>query len=341
MAKPILNKIHTFDANDQYKVGFSYKGNQTYSNRLVITNATTSRIIFDDIYIGFELYHIIPEKTLTNDEQYYAQIQCYDKDGNASALSDPIYFRCTRLPDFYFQDVINNMVIDTSYIQLDLVYHSIYNEKIRDYQFFLYDVNKTEAIKSQVFYTDEMSFRFIGLEDNKQYYVRATGTTVSDLAIDTGFIKINVQYKEPATPAKLKLSCDPCHGYITWATDIVFINCTNPRDYTFDNGFIELDGKEIEYNFGFLINGDFELKLIGKHLNRSGKLLTMSNKFNTITLSSFVYDDDDDLYFHLSVENALSTYNQYSKNMQVRHDDVLEFVIVRKNNMYELYIYKL
>ena len=76
-------------------------------------------------------------------------------------------------------------------------------------------------------------------------------------------------------------------------------------------------------------------------MNRSGKLLTMSNKFNTITVSSFVYDDDDDLYFHLSVENALSTYNQYSKNMQVRHDDVLEFVIVRKNNMYELYIYRL
>lgn len=341
MTKPILDKINSFDSSYDYTIGFTYRGNQTYSHRLIITNASTSTQVYDNTYVGFELYHVIPANTLANDEQYFAQVQCFDKDGNASVLSEPAYFRCIKTPEFYFEGLSNNTNIHNSSIQLIMHYYQGAGEKLKNYQFFLYDINKINVLNSEVYTTDDLNYRFTGLEDNKQYYVRATGMTVHGLELDTGFIKVNVSYKEPECDTKLLLSCDRCKGYISWATNIIVINCTTPKAYTFDNGFVDVVDKVIEYNYGYIINGDFELKLIGKKLNRSGKLLTMSNGINTITLSSHVYDTDGNMYFHLSVENGLSTYSRYSENMQLTEDDVLEFVITRKNNLYKLSIYKM
>lgn len=341
MAKPILNKINTFDAQNDYTVGFTYQGIQTYRHRLLITDASDSTIVYDSTYSGFELYHTIPKGALDNDKQYFAQVQCFDKDDNASALSDGIYFSCVKTPDFYFVNLNPDANINNSSVQLDLYYAQSAGEKIKNYQFFLYDINKTNIIKSDVYYTEDFVYRFTGLEDGKQYYVRATGMTVHGLEIDTGFIKINVSYNEPEYPDKITLSCDKTKGYIAWNTNIVIINCTTPKAYDFTDGFIDLTKKEMEYNYGFLLNGDFELKLKGKNLNRTGKLLEISKDLCNLTLSSVVYDTNGNQYFHLAVENGISTYNRYSESMAITPDDAVEFVITRINNLYKLSVYKL
>ena len=77
-------------------------------------------------------------------------------------------------------------------------------------------------------------------------------------------------------------------------------------------------------NYGFLINSDFELKLIGKNLNRTGKILEMFSEERGLTLETHIVNDDGDQYFHLKAENGLSTYSRYTDYMKLASDDIVE-----------------
>lgn len=341
MAKPILTKINTYDARDEYIVSFTYSGHQTYRHRFIITNASTSAIVYDKTVTGFELFHKIEENSLQNGEQYYAQVQCFDKNNSVSELSSPIYFTCVKMPTFCIQGVKKDDTINVSSIQPTLLYRHDGDELLKDYQFFLYDSNKTNIMESPVYYDNTMSCKFTGLEDGNKYYLRAVGETVHGLKLDTDYINFKVVYKEPSYENKVVLKCDRIHGFISWMTNIVVINCTTPKAYTYDstNQWINLIDKEIEYNSGFMFSGDFQLKLIGKNLNRNGKILTMSNGKQTLTLGSAVYDTDGNQYFTLKVENGYATYARHSNDCVLKDDDIVEFIITRQNNLYKLSVF--
>ena len=342
MAKPVINKIQTFDATVGTTVAFSFSGNQTYENRLVISDADSSALVFDETITSFQLYHDIPANILTNHKQYVAHIQCYDKDGNASALSNGMFFQCVETPRFVFKGIRNKQTVKSSSILLEIDYYQTHGEELKDYQFYLYDGNKIDVLKSNVYYGDELSHRFIGLEDGKTYYVRAIGNTVHGLYVDTGYIEILVSYKEPSITNKIQLVNDRCRGYISYSTNIIVINCTTPKDYTYDNGFVNVLDKDITYESGYVLDGDFDLKLVWKNLNRSGKIMTMSNdKGQTVTLSALKFDSDNNVRFHLMAENGMISYNRYSKNMIVKPDDVIELRIIRRSNYYKLLVYNL
>ena len=55
MAKPVINKIQTFDATVGTTVAFSFSGNQTYENRLVISDADSSALVFNETITSFQL----------------------------------------------------------------------------------------------------------------------------------------------------------------------------------------------------------------------------------------------------------------------------------------------
>ena len=68
MAKPIINKINPLDATKDNVITMSYVGNMPYSNRIVIYDATTLAVLYDDTSTNtnFAIAHTIPANTLTN-----------------------------------------------------------------------------------------------------------------------------------------------------------------------------------------------------------------------------------------------------------------------------------
>lgn len=342
MAKPILTRIQTFDATKDYTVTFSYSGYQTYKHRLIITNPTTSTVVYDKTVEGFELYHTIEANSIPNGNQYYAQVQCFDQNGTASELSDSVYFRCIKIPKFQITNIKDKEVIYYSSIQ-PILYFENTGESLKDYQFFLYTSDKIKMLESPLYYDNSMNTKFTGLEEHKKYYVQAVGETVHGLKLDTGLIGFSVLYKEPSYSKKLVLNCEKnCGGYISWATDIIIINCTTPKAYTYDSSreWINLIEKQIEYNYGFFIDGDFELKLIGKNINRNGKILEMFSDDCGLSLETHLINDEGDQYFHLKASNGFTTYNRYTDYFRLTSDDIVEIIITRKNNMYRLSVYK-
>ena len=63
MSKPVINSIKPFDATKASKVSMAYIGNLPYSNRIIIYDATTLSVVFDDTQSGFTLEHTIPANT--------------------------------------------------------------------------------------------------------------------------------------------------------------------------------------------------------------------------------------------------------------------------------------
>ena len=78
MSKPIINSITPFDSGYDYKVSMSYVGNLPYSNRIIIYDATTLSVLFDDTTTSFSLEHNIPANTLTNGRKYAIQGQVFE-----------------------------------------------------------------------------------------------------------------------------------------------------------------------------------------------------------------------------------------------------------------------
>ena len=72
MAKPQINKINPLDATKDNVVSMSYVGNLPYSNRIVIYDATTLAVLYDNTStnINYSIEHTIPANTLTNGKKY-------------------------------------------------------------------------------------------------------------------------------------------------------------------------------------------------------------------------------------------------------------------------------
>lgn len=92
MAKPIVMKITSFDANKPYEITLSWLGNRAHANRIIIYDNQTNKLVFDDMVSSFALKHTIPAYTLTNGKKYVIQAQIYDVENIPSPLSDKVLF---------------------------------------------------------------------------------------------------------------------------------------------------------------------------------------------------------------------------------------------------------
>lgn len=341
MAKPVINKINPLDATKDNIISMSYVGNLPYSNRIVISDAMTLAVLYDDTSTNtnFAIEHTIPANTLTNGKKYAIQGQVFDLDGNASSLSDKAYFWCLATPLFYFENVNDGDVFNTASIFATLVYQQPDYEDLNTYRYYLYDGTKNLLLESEIFYgTDNLIYTYRGLNDDKFYYIRAIGNTVNGIQLDTGYIKIFVNYENPEDYKLIYAECDPKNSIVTYQTNFVVINPSDATEYEFDNGWINLIDKTLVYDKDFIVNGDFTMSIRGRDMYRNQTIMRASNENEGFTLSSYVYDDGQ-MRYKLSVPNGLCNYILYSNPIMPEEQDIVTIHIRRINNVYQLYCF--
>ena len=340
MSKPVINSIKPFDATKASKVSMTYIGNLPYSNRIIIYDATTLSVVFDDTQSGFTLEHTIPANTLTNGKKYAIQGQVFDSVGNASVLSDKAYFWCFATPSFYFSNVNNDDTITTASFYANLVYDQPDWEDIAEYRFYLYDEVKNLLVESESYYTtDNMNYPYRGLEDDKFYYIRAIGATQNGIQMDTGYIKVFVNYENPEDYKLIYAECNEKNSVVTYQTNFVVINPSDTTtEYEYENGWINLLDKTLVYDQDFIVNGDFTMSIRGKDLYRNATILKCSNDKMGFTLSSYIYDDGN-MRYKLTVPNGICNYVLYSEPIMPEMWDIVTIHIRRINNIYQLYCF--
>ena len=340
MSKPVINSIKPFHATKTSKVSMTYIGNLPYSNRIIIYDATTLSVVFDDTQSGFTLEHTIPANTLTNGKKYAIQGQVFDSVGNASILSDKAYFWCFATPSFFFSNVNNDDTITTASFYANLVYDQPDWEDIAEYRFYLYDEVKNLLVESEAYYTtDNMNYPYRGLEDDKFYYIRAIGATQNGIQMDTGYIKVFVNYENPEDYKLIYAECNEQNSVVTYQTNFVVINPSDTTtQYEYENGWINLLDKTLVYDQDFIVDGDFTMSIRGKDLYRNATILKCSNDKMGFTLSSYIYDDGQ-MRYKLTVPNGICNYVLYSEPIMPEMWDIVTIHIRRINNVYQLYCF--
>ena len=335
MAKPTISKIKTFDSRYDYVVSMNYSGNLPYSNKITIYNATTLSTVYTNTVETHLLRHTIPAGTLVNGTKYAIDCQMFDSNNVASAISDKVYFWVYETPTFEFVGLSNEDTIENSMITLQINYSQSNWEDLFSYQFYLYDENKQILSQSDILYdTDNVEYTFKGLENHVVYYVRAYGTTQNGMSVDTDYVQIFTDFKNPSSYARIYTECDE-NGIINGYTNISMIEpSANPDDYEFNNGYINLIDKTLVYDQDFLINDDFTLTIRIKHFKSDCDILKASNGTFGFTLSSFSYNDAT--VFKLVAPNGLSDYILYSDPFYFGYIDIICIHIRRINNIYQL-----
>ena len=336
MAKPSINRIVPFDARYDKVVSMTYFGNMAYSNRIIIYNAETMEQVYDDTISTFMLTHTIPANTLTNGIKYAIQGQVFDSEGIGSVLSDKVYFWCFETPSFYFQNLSDGYTIESAFYNAVVTYEQSNDEPLAAYQFHIYDGSHLLLTESEVLYdTDDISYSFKGLESGHNYYLRCTGSTLNGMELDTGYVRVFVRYENPNTYARIYAHCDEETGIVYYETNLIIIESSTEGEFEYNNGVINLIGKELVYDKDFIIPGDFTMGIRAKSLYREGTILTCKNSNYGFTLSAHI-DDEGRLRFKLNVPNGLTNYILYTEPYTFSDDDMVTIYIRRINNIYSI-----
>jgi hypothetical protein len=336
MAKPIVNKVSTFDAADGTTVTFSYSGALPYGNRIIIYAAESMTSVYDDTVTSFSMSHEIPSGVLRNGVKYAIQCQCFDSSGSPSSLSDKAYFYCTATPTFGFSNIHDGDTLNVASIYAKLTYTQENFEDISEYRFYLYSETKSVLIESETFYgSEDLGYTFRGFTNDTIYYVRAVGLTENGMSLDTGYLKIFVSYENPDDYRFIYTDCNSSNGVVTYSTNFVVINPTDDDGYEYSDGYINLTDNTLVYDKDFIVNGNFTMSIRGRDMYRTATLLKCANDGYGFTLSSYIYDDGG-MRFKLTVPNGLCNYILYSPPITPYSLDIVTVHIRRVDNVYQL-----
>ena len=343
--KPILY-IDAFDASHKSVFKIYWQGNQSFGNILRIYKNQTNEMVYEQNQATMQLSHILPENTLTNGVLYNASVATIDIDGNASEYSDPILFYCFTTPTFVFDNVEENQIIKNSSYQVHMSYEQLEGELLQSWEIGLYDNSLNLIQTSSVSYTDNISYTITDLEDDQSYYLKAECVTLNGLKVDTGYIRIYVDYKQPAVYSILVLQNVNDGGYIKIKSNIRAVGAKSKKDVEYiDNEYVDLRDNTVFIDDDFSLNDDFIINLLGYNLIPNTLIMQLSDGINFINLyyKKGIYDANDNVektFIELNIPIGNTSYICFSNYIDNPLDtDILDIWLTKKNGLYSVYLY--
>ena len=251
MVTPTLLQHIAFDKTLETTFPFnSVGGNQVVKNRLQILNNSTLAVVYDSTQTTFALAHTLSSDTLTNGVYYLAKVKTYDINNVESEWSSGVQFYCFTTPSFTFNNI--TPTINTSSKLFEVAYAQIQNEPISQSQFMLYDANGILIQQSEVLYNvdgtlppNSVSYLFTGMLDGQTYKVRATGTTLNGMALDTEYITFNIVYTEPNIFSTIQITSDCENGVNNIVSNLKILEgVSDPFEPIYIKDNTELDNRD-------------------------------------------------------------------------------------------------
>ena len=351
--KPIIPNMTPWDADKEYQMQFNYSGGLPVSNRLIVYEDQTGAQVYDRTETSSHFYHTLVAGSLKigdtgNGYKYRAQVIVSDNNGITSLISDRTYFDCLSAPVFrYLSPPSESVVVNKPAINMLILYTQDQDEVLDSFQHKLYNYSKQEIATSGVIYNKYgkeipyIDYTFSGLENKTHYYIQSEGVTKKGIPVQTSLVHVFVDFEQQETKNVLNTYADE-YGTVTGNLHVIAIDADeNSEDYEYIGSQVVLLDQDIHYNKDFEIVGDFTCSLKAR-MTRGNKRLLKMNRKNTagyIELTSFLYENN--VVYHLKVNNGMTDYNLFSEPMNVSDNDEVLIHFRRLNNIYKLVVYKL
>lgn len=325
LTTPILYSQAAFDATQAHTFTFNVVGGeQVTQNKLVITNQSTNKVVYQAVQTTYKFEHILPASTLTNGVYYSAYIVTYNSNGAASSQSNSIQFYCYSEPNFVFSNLpINNVITNSSY-NFQVTYNQAEGELLNSYSFTLYDAQRIQMATSGTQYVGAtttpptiVAYQFTGFVDRTSYYIRAIGQTAQGTQVDTGLIAISVLYTVPSLFSVIELNNNCAGGYVIVRSNLIEIGSESsptPPNYVDNNTAVDVrsDGQYVEWNSGFELNGDFTASLWGRDFNENSNIITITDDLGNNIIVRYRTNENNTVYADATVTNGTAKYYVYS-----------------------------
>ena len=341
MAKPIIYSLDAMSYQVDNLIPFTYSGGVIKSSSIRVSKATDNQVVYEATQDSANTQFLLEADSIDVLEygtQYYIQIRITESNNTKSAWSDTRFAYFISTPTFQFQNIRDNALIKQSYVTAEILYYQLENEQLMNIIYYLYDSAKNLLSTSGIIYdVKNLQYTYNGLVDGI-YYIRAKGETVHGYKVDTGEIKIVVDYVIPETFSNFYLENDSLNGYIRYQTNIISIDYHGDETFEYEDGYINLIDKTLVYDRGFRIDDDCIFIIKGKDMFRSGEiffeLFDSEEKNFGFYITSYIYDDNT-IRYKLVANNGLDNYVLYSSAIPVFSKNCLVSIwIKKKSNIY-------
>lgn len=328
LTTPILYSQAAFDATQAHTFTFNVVGGeQVTQNKLVITNQSTNKIVYQAVQTTYKFEHILPANKLVNGVYYSAYVITYNTNGVASSRSNSIQFYCYSTPSFAFSNLpINNVIANSSY-NFQATYNQAEGELLNSYSFTLYDAQRIQIATSGVQYVGSasapptiISYQFTGFIDKTNYYIRAIGQTAQGTQVDTGLIAISIIYTASSLFSIIELNNNCSGGYVLVKSNLIEIGAKSnlsPPIYVDNDTAVDVrtTGRYVEWDSGFELNSDFTASLWGRDFNENSNIITMTDDLGNNIIIRYRTNENNTVYADATVTNGTVKYYIYSASI--------------------------
>lgn len=340
----IIHPIEPFDTSIGTTIKFTWTGNQIYKVRCLIKNNETNVTVYDATVDSMKQSFTIPENSgLINGTYYVAYITVFDvnnKESDAQEIGTPFY--CFSSPTFQLS-IHENDVIKASSYKVGVAYTQEENELLDSYEIILYSYSKTRLQSSGTIYnTSDMNYSISGLENAKQYYIRAIGKTLHGIRLDTGYVLFQVSYEQAQVFSPLELNNRSDIGSIEIKSNIISALGLSEKDVVYiNNDYADLRDNSVTWDVGFEIRGDFTMiyKFFNPNLNKSIIHLTGEHLDTNIYYRQGGFSDSNGkkAYFELNDTTTKNTYVQMTNYLDIPTDEQIFILLINRiGSLYDM-----
>ena len=345
MSKPVLYNLNAWDSSEEKVLNFIYSGNQAFGNICIIKDNTTNKTIYEGTDTTMQLKHKLQANTLKNGVLYNARVAVLDIDNNVSEYSDPMLFYCLTTPSFTFNNIKENQIVKNASYQVNMSYSQLENEPLQSWEITLYDTSQSKIQTSGVCYTDNIEYTLTNLEDNQNYYIKATCRTLNGMVTDTGYIAFSVNYKQPSVYSILTLENVKNNGYIKLQSNIRAVEAHSDKDVEYiNNEYANLIDNTVYIDDDFSLDDDFVINLLGYNIEPNTLIMQLSDGQNVTNIyyRYGTYDINKNIekaFVELVTPIGFTYYVTFSNYIDIPKDtDMLDIWIKKKNGLYGVYI---
>ncbi|MEG0900161.1 MAG: hypothetical protein RSD67_05330 [Oscillospiraceae bacterium] len=348
LSKPVLDRQNAFDSNQAHQFSFNVTGGQqVVENQLTIRNNATNVIVYQQTQTSFKFEHIVAPNSLTNGTYYSATLVTYDAQHNVSPVSNAIQFYCYSQPKIEFINIPVSGVIENSSYSFEIQYNQLQGELLNSYIINLYNSSRIKIATSNNQYVGSsvppptnLSYLFSGFDDNSFYYIEGLGQTVNGTEITTGLIQFTVKYVKPNIFTIMELTNNCNGGYITAKSNIVLIDGeSNPSPPIYiQNKEVDIRGNNyyVQWRKGYVINGNFTVKIKTRNVNENATICTFNNPSNDIIKVKYMVDNNDSTKVYIEVWVNDLYYIYSSSIVKPTAQEQICVQIRRVRNIYEV-----
>ena len=342
-----IHSITPFDSANGTTVLFTWNGNQIYKVRCIIKENESGTTVYDKTVSTMKSnYEIEANSGLVNGTYYIMYITVFDVDDNESDLqNEGTPFYCFSTPTFTLS-INDEDVIKASSYSVSLSYSQSENEQLNYYEIMLYSYQNVQIQTSGTIYdTNNMSFLLSGMEDGRQYYVRAIGATVNGISLDTGYILFSVAYAQKQIFTVMETNNMKEIGGIELRTNIVSTEGESESEVVYIDGkYADLTDNSVTFDIGYEIQGDNSQVFTFYNPNLNTSVFTVKDVNNEMIINCYyregIFDNTNEIkkaVMELNIENHGVNYVVYSNYIDIPiENQMISVCVSRVGNFYDV-----